>query len=37
MGNMEEGVRREYWPTPLKLIREKDLDGDKDGGILEVV
>ena len=36
-GNTKEGVRRELWPTPQKLIREKDLDGDKDGGILEAV
>ena len=36
-GNTKVGVRRELWPTPQKLIREKDLDGDKDGGILEAL
>ena len=37
MGSMKVGVCRELWPTPQKLIREKDLDGDKDGGILEAL
>ena len=36
-GNTKVGVPRELWPTPQKLIREKDLDGDKDGGILEAL
>ena len=35
IGNTKVGVRRELWPTPQKLLREKDLDGDKDRGILE--
>ena len=37
MGSTKVGVRRELWPTPQKLIREKDLDGDKDRGILEAL
>ena len=37
IGNTKVGVRRELWPTLQKLIREKDLDGDKDGGILEAL
>ena len=36
-GNTKVGVRRKLWPTPQKLLREKDLDEDKDGGILEAV
>ena len=36
-GNTKVGVRRELWPTSQKLIREKDLDRDKDGGILEAL
>ena len=35
--NTKVGVRRELWLTPQKLLREKDLVGDKDGGILEAV
>ena len=34
---MKVGVRRELWPTLQKLLREKDLGRDKDGGILEAV
>ena len=37
MGNRKVGVCRELWPTPQKLIREKDLDGNNDGGILEAL
>ena len=36
-GSTKVGVRRELWPTPQKPIREKDLDGEKDGGILEAL
>ena len=38
-GNTKVGEPRELWPTPQKLIREKDLRGilDKDGGILEAL
>ena len=31
------GAHRELWLMPQKLIREKDLDGEKDGGILEAL
>ena len=36
-GNTKVGVCRELWPTPQKLIREKDLDGNNNGGILEAL
>ena len=36
-GNTKVGVCRELWPMPQKLIREKDLDGDNDGAILEAL
>ena len=36
-GNTKVGVCRELWPTPQKLIREQDLDGDKDASILETL
>ena len=36
-GSTKVGVRRELWATPQKLIREKDLNGDKDGSILEAL
>ena len=36
-GNMKVGVRRELWSMLQKLLREKDLGGNKDGGILEAV
>ena len=37
MGNTKVGVSRELWPTPQKLIREKDLDGNNDGRISEAL
>ena len=37
MGNMKVGVFRELWPTPQKLLREKNLDGNNDGHISEAL
>ena len=36
-GNTKVGVCRELWPTPQKLIREKDLGGNNDVCILEAL